>query len=161
MSLTEKQEAFCQAFVATNNATKAYRLAYEVDSEARPGTHYVQAWRLTNEPKLAKRIKELRAELRETRKHTLETIIDELEEIRLGAIEAGQYSAAATAALNKAKMLGLNPDRLELTGPNGGPIQNDVIHRIERVVVPLQSRDELQAILDAHEARTNLLTIDN
>ncbi len=70
--LTHQQELFCQYVVdAYGCDTKgilvaAYRKAYNCKSDAKAATHWSSASRLAENPKVAARIEELRAELRKT-----------------------------------------------------------------------------------------------
>ena len=60
--LTEKQEAFCRYFVESRNATTAYRLAYDWDRTKGGEWLYQESSRIRNNPRVAARIEELRAE---------------------------------------------------------------------------------------------------
>lgn len=48
--LTIKQEAFCQAYIETGNASEAYRTAYAAD-KMKPEAVHVQACKLQDNPK--------------------------------------------------------------------------------------------------------------
>lgn len=61
--LTPKQERFAQIYVDINNASEAYRQAYE--STAKPESVHVAASRVLNEPAVTARIQEIRTELEE------------------------------------------------------------------------------------------------
>lgn len=56
---------------------------------------------------------------------TVDTLLAELEEARQAALgaETPQTSAAVSATMGKAKLLGLDKKIVELTGKNGTPIQ--------------------------------------
>lgn len=78
--LTEKQERFCRHYLDTDgNASEAYRMAYDT-TKMQPSTVYYSAWELMNNPKIAQRIEELRAERRqateEQRKEVEATLMD-------------------------------------------------------------------------------------
>lgn len=63
--LTEKQERFCRHYLDTDgNASEAYRMAYDT-TKMQPSTVYHSAWELMNNPRIAQRIDEIRAERRE------------------------------------------------------------------------------------------------
>jgi hypothetical protein len=54
---------------------------------------------------------------------TIGHIAQQLDEDRTLAHSTGQAGAAVSASLGKAKVLGLLPDRHEMTGKGGGPIE--------------------------------------
>lgn len=60
-SLTQKQEDFCQYYVAYRNASTAYRQIYDVGPSTKPATVYRSATTLLAHPDVAARIEELRA----------------------------------------------------------------------------------------------------
>lgn len=57
--LTQKQEAFCLAFIEANNATEAYRAVYNVKPGASPDAVNVWASELRSDRRVAVRIAEL------------------------------------------------------------------------------------------------------
>ena len=58
---------------------------------------------------------------------TVDTLLAELEEARKAALcaETPQTSAAVSATMGKAKLLGLDKKIVELTGKNGAPIETN------------------------------------
>lgn len=54
--LTIKQEAFCQAYIETGNASEAYRTAYAADKMKAEAIH-VNASKLLDNAKVALRVK--------------------------------------------------------------------------------------------------------
>lgn len=133
--LTEKQEAFAQAFVILGNAAEAYRQSHDVEPNARDSWLYVEAAQLRDMAKVAARIEELRERAKERSDYSVLDAVDELEKARELAHEVGQPGAAVSAVKAKAGILGLDrPRRVELSGPNGKPIQTeemsarDIIH---------------------------------
>lgn len=72
--LTIKQEAFCQAYIETGNASEAYRTAYAAD-KMKPEVVHVQACKLQDNPKIALRIKELRGEIKQRHNVTVDATI--------------------------------------------------------------------------------------
>ena len=139
--LTVKQEAFCHAYIENGgNASAAYRAAYDAGemSDAAIG---VEACRLLDNPKVALKVKSLREAISEAHKLTVADLLKELEEARIAALtaETVQSSAATAATMGKAKLLGLDKQQLEVSGPNGGPIQS-----VSEIVVTFTSADENQ-----------------
>jgi hypothetical protein len=115
--LTPKQEAFCQAFVETGNATEAYRRAFgEKDWAA--GALHVQASKLLSTPKIRLRVDALQAVHAKRHALTVDDLVTELESARSKAMkEPKGASAAVSATLGKAKLLGLIIDRGEVGKP--------------------------------------------
>ncbi|HEO8934572.1 TPA: terminase small subunit [Serratia marcescens] len=124
MTLTIKQEAFCQAYIETGNASEAYRSSYAAEN-MKPDAIHVQASKLLDNPKIALRVAELRGEIKERHGVTVDSLLAELEEARQAALtaETPQSSAAVAATLGKAKLTGLDKQIIEHTGPGGGAIQ--------------------------------------
>ncbi|WP_105624034.1 terminase small subunit [Cronobacter malonaticus] len=122
--LTIKQEAFCQAYIETGNASEAYRTAYAAD-KMKPEAVHVQASNLKDNPKIALRLKELQGEIRQRHNVTVDSLLAELEEARQKALnaETPQSSAAVAATMGKAKLTGLDKQVVELTGQGGGPVR--------------------------------------
>lgn len=123
MTLTAKQEAFCLAYLETGNASEAYRKAYNAEN-MKPETVNRKAKELLDHGKISARIEALQEEHRERHKITVDDLLAELEEARQVALGQNnpQTSAAVAATMGKAKLLGLDKQILEHSGPNGGPI---------------------------------------
>ena len=75
--LTVKQEAFATAYIETGNASEAYRRSYDA-STMNENSIGKTAHELLKHPKVAARIEELRAELRERHKVTVNRVVEEL-----------------------------------------------------------------------------------
>lgn len=117
--LTPKQEKFCQLFVETGNAAEAYRQAYNPTAKA--NVIYVKACELLKSGNVSVRVEQIRAELAASKKITLETLLDELEEARRAALdsETPQSSAAVSATMGKAKLLGLDRQIIDHKSSDG------------------------------------------
>lgn len=120
MSLTQKQEKFCQAYIETGNASEAYRTAYAAD-KMKPEAIHVKASELLSNGKVTVRVAELKAEVRARHDVTVDSLIRELEEARRAALtaETPQSSAAVAATMGKAKLTGLDKQVVELHGAIG------------------------------------------
>ncbi|MFZ5231560.1 terminase small subunit [Enterobacter bugandensis] len=118
--LTPKQEAFCQAYIETGNASEAYRTAYAADKMS-PGAVHVQASKLLDNPKIALMVKELRGEIKQRHGITVDSLVAELEEARQAALGADtpQSSAAVAATMGKAKLVGLDKQIVDHTSSDG------------------------------------------
>lgn len=113
--LTLKQEAFCYAYIENGgNASEAYRTAYDA-GEMSDGAIGVEACRLLDNPKVALKVKSLREAIAEAHKLTVNDLLKELEESRAAALtaETVQASAAVSATMGKARLLGLDKQKVE------------------------------------------------
>lgn len=112
--LTEKQEAFCRAYIETGNASEAYRAAYDAENMAAQTVNRTAKALLDNR-KIAARLDELRAPIIQKHNITVDSLIAELEEARIAALtaETPQSSAAVSATMSKAKLVGLDKQVIE------------------------------------------------
>jgi phage terminase small subunit len=132
MALTIKQEKFCMVYVETGNASEAYRQAYNAENMKEASIN-VNASKLLTDAKIALRIKELKSGHTKRHELTIDDLVKQLEEARQVALtlENPQCSAAISATMGTAKLLGLVVDKNETTGANGGAIQHAVSIKIE------------------------------
>lgn len=119
MSLTPKQEAFCLAYMETGNASEAYRGAYSAGGMS-PASVNREAKALTDNPKIAARLEELRAPVLEAAQMTLEGHLSDLLALREAAKADGKYSAAVAAEVARGKVSGFYVERV--AGADGGPL---------------------------------------
>ena len=117
MALTIKQEKFAQLVVELGDNSKAYRGAYDA-GRMKPETVHRSAKALMDNPKVAARVDELREELAQRGRCTLDSLLLELEETRVSALnrETPQCGAAVAATMGKAKLCGLDKQLVELSG---------------------------------------------
>lgn len=115
MKLTAKQEAFCLAYIETNNASEAYRQAYS-SSKMKPESVNESASRLMADVKITARLEQLRAPVRERAKITLESHLERLNHLSLMAEQAEQYGAAIKAEESRGKVAGLYVEKIEHSG---------------------------------------------
>lgn len=120
MTLTVKQEKFCQSYIETGNASEAYRQAYSA-SKMKPETVNRTAKELLDHPKITARINNLQKKHEERHKLTVDDLLRELEEARTAALtaETPQTSAAVGATMGKAKLLGLDKQVIDHTSSDG------------------------------------------
>lgn len=120
MKLTAKQEAFCLAYIETNNASEAYRRAYD-SSKMKPESVNESASRLLADVKITARVAELREPIMQRHNVTVDSLVVELEEARQSALsaETPQSSAAVAATMGKAKLCGLDKQVLDLMSSDG------------------------------------------
>lgn len=117
MTLTTKQENFCQKYVETGNASEAYRYGYDT-SRMKPESVHRKAKELMDNGNVAARIAELKQRAAVKHDVTVATLLRELEEARTIALscETPQTSAAVSATMGKAKLCGLDKQLIELSG---------------------------------------------
>ncbi|MGO3542353.1 MAG: terminase small subunit [Pseudomonas helleri] len=121
---TDKMEAFCLAYIETGNASEAYRRTYNTTKMAEK-TVQREGWNLLQRPQVQERLTELREGVMDRHQITVDTLLAELEQARTAALgaETPQTSAAVSATMGKAKLLGLDKKVIELTGKDGGEIK--------------------------------------
>ena len=112
--MTIKQELFAQAYIETGNASEAYKRAY--NTQANANTVNRKASQLLKHPEVIKLLADLQAIHRQRHTITMDHILQELEQSRLLALENIQCSAAISATMGKAKLLGLDKQVIEHKG---------------------------------------------
>ena len=114
--MTPKQEQFARLYVETGNASEAYRQAYNADN-MKPETVTNEAYKLLQTPDISAMVDDLKAEARQRHAVTVDDLLHELEQARAAALTAPtpQSSAAVSATMGKAKMLGLLVDKAEIS----------------------------------------------
>lgn len=127
--LTPKQEVFVQAYIETGNASEAYRRAYAADG-TKPESVHRMAKELLDNLKITSRLAELQSKAERRHSITVDDILRELEEARTMAAtqERPQVSAMVAASMGKAKLLGLEVNKTEITGKDGAPIAPPVFN---------------------------------
>lgn len=127
MALTIKQEKFCMVYIETGNASEAYRQAYNCEN-MKPESINNKAYEMLKKVEIGARLHELRIKHAKRHELTIDDLVAELEEARTAALgaENPQSSAAVSATMGKAKLLGLLVDKQEHTGANGGAINHSI-----------------------------------
>lgn len=80
MALTPKQEKFCVEYIRTGNKSEAYRLSYDAENMPNESIH-VKANEVYNNVKVTLRVSELRKELAERNKITLDEVVQHISQI--------------------------------------------------------------------------------
>ena len=150
--LTIKQERFAQEYVATGNASEAYRRAY--DTQGNPETVAREAHRLVWHPKVAPRIEALQREAAVHAGLTPARIAAFLLADREMAHNTGQIAAAIAADTRLGEMIGVLGTRRHLVE---GCVRHEHLHaRLSeldadalRVLVALGKQAEETGILPA------------
>lgn len=112
LRLTEQSMAFARAVVYDTRREKTRTQHYrDIFGSDKPNKSVeVMSSRLWNAPVLKAYVEELRAEVRERYMITVESLLEELQEIKLVALgaETPQCGAAVAAVMGKAKLAGLD-----------------------------------------------------
>lgn len=117
MGLTQKQEAFCIAYIETGVGSDAYLKAYATKSNNR-NVIKTQASKMLAMPKIRARLEELRAPAIKAANLTLEQHMADLSRLRDKADVAADYGAAIRAEVARGKAAGLYVEKIDvnLTG---------------------------------------------
>jgi phage terminase small subunit len=105
IDITPKQEVFACAYVETNNASDAYRRAYNCE-KMQPQSIHVNACKLLKDTKVALRIEELRQIHAQRHGVTVDSLTKMMRDAYDLAMN-GQPAAAVSAVLGMAKLHGL------------------------------------------------------
>ena len=142
--MTPKQEQFARLYVETGNASEEYRQAYNTDN-MKPETVTNEAYKLLQDPDISAMVDGLKEEARQRHAVTVGDLLHELEQARAAALAAPtpQSSAAVSATMGKAKMLGLLVDKAEIKAET----EISQVKQEERKC-PL-SQEEMQQVMNA------------
>jgi phage terminase small subunit len=108
--LTQRQEAFCLAFIESGNASEAYRRAYKPKRMSAKSIHE-KASHILAEDKVQARVAELRAGAAEAAKFTLEQHLETLAALRDLAKAEKAWAPAIQAEVKRGEASGFYPDR--------------------------------------------------
>lgn len=127
--LSAKQEQFCREYLVDLNATQAaIRAGYSAK------TAQEQASRLLSNVMVAARLAELKRERAEKVAVTAADVLKGVIEVTLLAREEGDLKTALKGYELQGKHIGMWTEKLqqEVSGPNGGPIDNQLTIRLVR-----------------------------
>jgi len=113
MGLTQKQEAFCIAYIELGVATEAYKRAYSAKGMSRAAVK-TEASKTMAKPHIASRLAELRAPSVASAKLSLEQHMNDLGKLRDKAEKAEDYGAAIRAEVARGKAAGLYVERIDM-----------------------------------------------
>ncbi len=104
-NLTPSQELFAHLVITEPNNSAAYRLAYNADN-MKASTVGREAYKLVRNPKVATKIRELRAELQKQLGWNSAQLVNMQGKIFEGAFVAGDWGQATAALREIAKLVG-------------------------------------------------------
>lgn len=114
MALTIKQEKFCNYYLECGNASEAYRRAYSCKGKSN-NVIWVESSKLLNSPKVALRIKELQAQMRNRSDITKDEAVGILADIAraniVDALEIKSNEAFTTILIKDISQLPLSMQR--------------------------------------------------
>ena len=112
-----KHEKFCIVWHETGNKSEALRQSYPHCIKWKDTTINKRASELSKKPHVAGRFKELQEEVIQNHGITIEGLLKELDEARLIGLQAEtpQSSAAVSATMAKAKLVGLDITKIEVS----------------------------------------------
>lgn len=129
MLTNSKHENFCLVWHETGNKSEAYRSSHPNSLKWKDETVHNKAYVLSTRGEVKARYEELQEQALKDHGVTIKSLLEELEVTRgiaLGA-ETPQSSAAVSATMGKAKLVGLDKHVVEITGKGGQPIQTQEI----------------------------------
>ena len=111
--LTLKQERFTLAYMETGNASEAYRQAYNAEN-MKMETIHVKACELLANGKVSARVAELKQAMATKHQVTVDSLVAELDEARMLALELKMPGAVTQSVMGKAKITGHVTDKARL-----------------------------------------------
>ena len=125
-----KHELFAQKWHETDNKSEALRYSHPASKNWTDKTVHNRASELSKVSEVLGRYKELQGITAENHGVTIASLIEELNEARGIALEAEtpQSSAAITATMSKAKLLGLEVQKIDHTSSDGSMSPGRSLH---------------------------------
>ena len=118
--LTAKQEKFCIAYIATGNASEAYRQSYRAGG-MKGATVNRKAKELLDNGKITARLDEIKKPVVEKAQITLESHLEDLMRLRNLAVQKEQIAAAISAEIARGKAAGIHVEKSQLSVDNIKP----------------------------------------
>lgn len=110
-----RHERFARHYMKTGNAAASYlKAGYSPSSRESLDP---AASKLTRHDKVQRRIRELQKQMAARNRITVDSLVEELDEAKALALKVDQPSAAITATMSKAKLVGLLVERRESGAP--------------------------------------------
>ena len=126
--ITQKQRAYCLAFMETGNSSEAYRRSYDTSGMTTASVNRC-AKDVYDNVNVSAMIEQLRKKAMKRNEITVDTLLDELEEARKAALEAdtAQSSAAVSATMGKARLLGLDKKIVDHMSSDGSLVPTKIV----------------------------------
>ena len=141
MSLTPKQERFAKCIADGMTQADAYRTAYDA-VRMKPTSIHVNASKLMADANISRRVKEIRGTLEKKALWTREMSVKAL----VTAYKEGNPGVKVSAVKELNAMHGFNaPQRVEVSGTDGGPIE------VQTIDTSKLSTAALEEIMAAHD----------
>tara|TARA_R110000787_G_scaffold186433_1_gene298136 strand:- start:1183 stop:1569 length:387 start_codon:yes stop_codon:yes gene_type:complete len=112
-----KHEKFVQLWHSSGNKSEAYRESHPVSKKWKDATVHNKASELSRRGEVLARFDQLKEQSLKDHGITIASLLEELDEARALAMtaETPQTSSAINATMNKAKLVGLDKNTLEVT----------------------------------------------
>lgn len=126
--ITQKQRAYCLAFMETGNSSEAYRRSYDASGMTTASVNRC-AKDVYDNVNVSAMIEQLRKKAMKRNEITVDTLLDELEEARKAALDAdtAQSSAAVSATMGKARLLGLDKKIVDHMSSDGSLMPTKIV----------------------------------
>ena len=118
-----RHELFAQEIASGNTRTAAYIELYPGSENWKPSAVNTKASMLAARPEVRERVAYLQEKAADASVYTLAAHLARLNALSRAAEKAGDFTPAVKAEENRGKAAGFYPNRVELTGKGGGPIE--------------------------------------
>lgn len=118
-----RHELVAQEVASGRSKTDAFIEAYPHGAEWKSSAVHVKASMLVSRPEVKERVAFLQARAADTAVFTLAAHLGRLNALSIAAEKSGEFAAAVKAEENRGKAAGFYPQKVELTGRGGGPIE--------------------------------------
>jgi phage terminase small subunit len=139
-ALTPKREAFCLAYVATGNASEAYRQTFNVSPTTKPETIAVSASKLLADPKVSPRVAALQTAAADKAVVDQAWVLQRLMRNADTAAASGDFAASNQALALLGKHLAMVTDKAEITTTIAAKMTISTVDR-----PPRETREEWSA----------------
>ncbi len=122
--LTPRQETFAAGLAQGLSQAEAFRRANPRAEKWKPETVWSKASEMAAQGKVAARVAELTSSAAEANGFTVDEHLRTLTELRDEARAVEQFPAAIKAEELRGKCAGFYAEKIQVTGPGGGPLQS-------------------------------------
>ena len=118
-----RHELFAQELAAGRAKTEAFIEVYPHAADWKSSAAHVKASTIAAREDVRARVAYLQERAADTAVFTLAAHLGRLNALSIAAEKAGEFAAAVKAEENRGKAAGFYPQKVELTGRGGGPIE--------------------------------------